>query len=198
MLRYLFKLINLFVLYIFLEIVSSVFFYRINKNVASVVLMSAVSKFQFTKVSEGLFFLKARKTSLTKVTHDPQIYKGDPRSRIPIPPRVMGLKLGVFEFLPTTHAEKLRNKRKHDASTIFARNAVFHACLFLSSNLKTLRNCRFMVILIAGKTRIPQIRVPYRDKNSTGSGISLVYLWHDLKCRIPAEHFAIILSVTSS
>ena len=42
-----------------------------------------------------------------------QIYKGDPRPRIParvITSSAMGLKLGVFRFLPTTHTETHANK----------------------------------------------------------------------------------------
>ena len=38
----------------------------------------------------------------------PQIYKGDPRPRIPpcvMASSAMGLRLGVFGFLPTTHAK---------------------------------------------------------------------------------------------
>ena len=56
-------------------------------------------------------FVVLPKTSLTcspYFVYGPQIYKGDPRLRIP--PRVMassatGLKLGVFGFLPTTQAK---------------------------------------------------------------------------------------------
>ena len=45
----------------------------------------------------------------------------------------MGLKLGVFRFLPNTHAET----HKQNASTIFARRTAFHACLFSHSDRST-------------------------------------------------------------
>ena len=50
-----------------------------------------------------------------------QIYKGDPRPRIP--PRVMassaiGHKLGVFGFLPTTHAKQTQRKCFHNLNAL--------------------------------------------------------------------------------
>ena len=59
----------------------------------------------------------------------PQLYKGHPRPHIP--PRVMvssalGLKLGVFGFLPTTHA---KTNTKQNANMISVCCAAFYTCL---------------------------------------------------------------------
>ena len=59
----------------------------------------------------------------------PQMYKGDPRPRTPpcvMASSAMGLKLGVFEFLPI--------KRKTNVSTILPRCAVCDAFLSLRSH----------------------------------------------------------------
>ena len=47
----------------------------------------------------------------------PQIYKENPRPGIPplvVTSSAMGIKLGVFGFLPTTHAIQVQNKCVHD------------------------------------------------------------------------------------
>ena len=82
----------------------------------------------------------------------PQILKGDPRN--PIPPRVMAsstmkLKLGVFGFLRG-------NKRKQNASTIFARHAAFNACLSSRLDRSTYATDELR-LFDHGKNRIPPI-----------------------------------------
>ena len=63
-----------------------------------------------------------------------QILRGD--TRLPIPPRTMallamGLKLGIFGFLPTTLTRK--SKGKTNAVTIFARRAGVFVIVFTLS-----------------------------------------------------------------
>ena len=84
----------------------------------------------------------------------------------------MGLNLGVFGFLPTTHpkamcSRSLRVARRFTHVWLHVQTAV-HA-----SNTRTWLTT---IILITGKTRRPPIWAPWRDQDGAGSGISGVYI----------------------
>ena len=86
----------------------------------------------------------------------------------------MGLKFGLFRFLPHT--------QKHtpiQAATIFARRAAFYASL---SSRSDRGRCRCYIHLTShgyfdhGKTRRASISAPCRNKDGAYSGICRVYL----------------------
>ena len=86
---------------------------------------------------------------------------------------VMELQLGVFRFLTTTHAEtKAIKMHLWSLCTVLCFTHVYlHA-------QTTVQWCTWQitVILIAGKTWIPQLESLCLDKNGAGSGISSLYL----------------------
>ena len=96
----------------------------------------------------------------------------------------MGVKLGVFGFLQTTHTQKTNAKQmspKSNSKLIFrSSSAVRRFNAGLSSRSDRSR-CRWHThlpnrgFLITGKTRIPPIWAPCRDHNGAG------YAW-DLPC----------------
>ena len=91
----------------------------------------------------------------------------------------MGLKLGVFGFLPSTH---IKTHAKQYAPTIFTNRAAFYVCLshaLTAVDAGDIRTWQTTVILITANTRKPPIWVPCRNKDDAGSGISGVYLWPD-------------------
>ena len=101
--------------------------------------------------------------------------KGDPRPRIP--PRVMtssavGLKLRVFRFLPTTHAEANVNKMRPRPSRAvrWFTGVYLHAQIAMHTHLTN-----HGLFDLQENPEFPQFEP--RGKNGTGSGISLVYLW---------------------
>ena len=115
----------------------------------------------------------------------PQIYKGDPRPRIP--PRVstssaMGLKLGVFGFVATTHIHMRGNTQTKCAYDLRASCSV--SCVFISmlSLSQTEVHCAPEESWLFWSWEKPEytqpIWAPCRNKNAVGSGISLglVYL----------------------
>ena len=85
----------------------------------------------------------------------------------------MRLKLGVFWFADQ-HTETHANKMNPQSS----RRVAFHTLIF-TLRPQYISTWQITVILIVGKTRIPQIWVPCQDKNGAGSGISFVCLWHN-------------------
>ena len=89
----------------------------------------------------------------------------------------MRLNLGVFGFLPTTHA-KANAKQMRSRSSRAARLSAcdcFHAQPAVHAiNLRTWRTT---IIFITGKTRRPPNWAPCQDQDGAGSGISGVYLW---------------------
>ena len=100
--------------------------------------------------------------------------KGECKSRIPslvMALSAMGLKLGVFGFLTTTHTET-NAKQMHPRFS--APRAVFFACL---SSCSDCSSCRLHTHLNHGWfdygkiTWWPTIWAPCRDKNGAGSGI---------------------------
>ena len=107
--------------------------------------------------------------------HNPQIYKGDPRPCIPphvMVLSVMGLKLGYSDFC---------RPHMQNANEMCPRSSCGVSHVFIVMlRPHYIRIWWITVILIVGKTRIPPIGAPCRDKNGAGSGISLVYLWHSL------------------
>ena len=112
-----------------------------------------------------------------------QIYKGDPRSRIPplvMALSAMGLKLVVFGFLPTTHAKT--EAKQMCSLNLCAPCSVLCMLNYLHAqtvvDVGDIYNRGTTVILITGKIRRLPIWVPCRDKNGAGCGISLVYLWY--------------------
>ena len=106
-----------------------------------------------------------------------------------------GAQFRVFVFLPTIHAETNANKMRPRSSRAVRR---FTRVYFYAQTARHTQLSNHGYFDRRKKPEYPKYESPYRDKNGTGSGISLVYLWHDLKCRIPAEHLALILPVTSS
>ena len=91
----------------------------------------------------------------------------------------MGLKLGVFRFLLTTHAST--NTKQMRRQSLQRRVAFSRVYLHAQTAVDAGDICtwRTTVILITGKTwRLP-IWTPCWDKNGTCSGISSsVYLWY--------------------
>ena len=109
----------------------------------------------------------------------PTEYTGHPR---PIPSHVMvssamGLKLGVFRFLPTTHA-KAHTKQIHSWSLRAMQHFTrVYLHVQITADRGGIRTWRTTVILIMGKTRRPPIWAPCQNKDGAGSAISRVYLW---------------------
>ena len=88
----------------------------------------------------------------------------------------VGLKLGGFGFLSTTHAKQTWNKRIHD--DLIAPYGVLR--LSSCSNHDTCRQHTHLTnhgYFDYGKTRKPPNSAPCRDQDGAGSGISGVYLW---------------------
>ena len=91
----------------------------------------------------------------------------------------MRLKLGVFGFLPITHA-KTQAKQMHPRSS----HAVQHFTRVYLHARTTVDagdtgTWRTTFILITGKTQRPPIWAPCWNKDGAGSGIwDVVYLWY--------------------
>ena len=119
------------------------------------------------------------------LTHDICIFIIDVHGRSQtIPPSVMAssaiywLKLGVFGFLPTTHAKidttqmcpwSLPSMRRFTYVYLHAKTVV---------DAGDIRTWQTTVILIKGKTQRPPIWAPCRNQDGAGSGIFRVYLWY--------------------
>ena len=109
-----------------------------------------------------------------------------------------GLKLGIFGFLPTTHAKtNTKQMRPRSSHTVRCFTHVYlHAQTAVDEG--DIRTRWTTVILIAGKTWRPPIWAPCQDKNGAGSGISPVYLWVTpmFKCNVIANdiRLSILLS----
>ena len=126
------------------------------------------------------------RTAVDRCVANPYIYTGDPRP--PIPPRVMassamGLKLGVFGFLPTTHA-KTHAKQMRPWSLHAVRHFT-RVYLHTRTVVDAGDICTWWTtfILITGKTWRPLIWAPCRIQDGAGSGISRVYLWANPTCQ---------------
>ena len=89
----------------------------------------------------------------------------------------MGLNLGSSGFCLTTHAKA--NAKQMRSQSSCAKQHFMHVCLHAQTAVHTGNICTWQttIILITGKTWRPPNRVPCRDQNGTGSGISGVYLW---------------------
>ena len=88
-----------------------------------------------------------------------------------------GAQIGVFGFLPTTHAKSNAIQMRPWS----LRAVQPFTCVYLHAKAAVdagdMRTWRTTVILITGKTWRPPIWAPCRNQNGVGSWISRVYLW---------------------
>ena len=90
-----------------------------------------------------------------------------------------GLKMGVFRFLPTTHAKTNAKQMSPRSSRTVRRFTRFHLHAKTAVDAGDIRTWRTTVILITGKTRIHLIWAPCRDKMAQ-------VMWSPLYvCRLP-------------
>ena len=128
-------------------------------------------------------YLGGEKQGEQSLDQGPQIYKGDPRLRLPpreIASSAMRLKLGYVGFCRKHTQKRMRPQPLCAVS----------ACVYLHTDIRTWRTT---VILITGETRIPPIWAPCQDKNGTGSGISLVYLCQGLNTMVQRRGFEVTI-----
>ena len=85
-----------------------------------------------------------------------------------------GAPIGVFGFLPTTHLE--RNANKMCPQSLDAVRHFIRVYLHVQTRVHTPDK---LWLFDPGKTQIPQIRAPCRNKNSAGSGITDLYLYRN-------------------
>ena len=104
--------------------------------------------------------------------HDPQIYKGDPRT--PIPPRVMAPSAMELQLrsLQTTHKG---NKRKQNASTTFACHTAFYACFSSRLDRSTYAPDESWLFWSQEKPEYPKLEPHAGEKMAQVLG-SLVYI----------------------
>ena len=87
---------------------------------------------------------------------------------------MMELQLGVFRFFSDhTHRKQMQTKCVHNLRVPCSISRVF----IFTLRQQHIRIWRIKVILIAGKTRIPPIGAPCRDKDGASTGISGLNLW---------------------
>ena len=85
----------------------------------------------------------------------------------------MELQLGVFGFLPTTHAETNAHKIVHDLQALYDISYIY-----LDAQPQCIHTWQITIIQNHGKTRILLIWALCWFKDGAGSGISCLYLWN--------------------